>query len=202
MNVIAKIAFSTVVLVCTSLPAFAMNTSTVPGGGGGGTPTVPGGDGGCQIDCDDNPPTPGEPFVPFEGCMLNCDSAEIPDPHEDCMINCDADSTIPDPKKPGQPDVPRVAIQLAGGCGDKLGYLRDVTVAQIEAVGPDDVIDVVPVCRNKTLADEQDEVAELRPAIGLNPVTDAGLQKEGFNPEDVVGVIVDNKSVTFYVHQL
>lgn len=77
-----------------------------------------------------------------------------------------------------------------------------MTVAQIEDVGSDDLVDIIPVCRFKTLADEQESVAILRPAIGLNDVLDTELDQEGYNPENVVGVIVNGRQVILYVHEL
>jgi len=89
-----------------------------------------------------------------------------------------------------------------GDCGDKLGYLRRVTPNQVESVGTDDLVDIVPICRERGLTSEQEDVAQLRPVIGQNPVLDTELDQEGYNPEDVVGVIVEGTLVTLYVHRL
>ena len=77
-----------------------------------------------------------------------------------------------------------------------------MTPNQIEGVGTDDLVDIVPVCYSKSLSSEQDDVAQLRPVIGQNAVLDTELGQEGYNPEDVVGVIVDGVQVTLYVHRL
>jgi hypothetical protein len=141
-------------------------------------PTTPG----CQINCDPGEPAnPGEPFVPPEGCMFNCD--EI--------------STIPDPGKPG------TSTQFAlDGCGEKLGALRDVTASQIRGVDADDVVDIIAVCRAKSLATEQDDVAQLRPEIDQNEVLHSELGGDGYNAHDVVGVVVNGKAVILYVHRI
>jgi hypothetical protein len=77
-----------------------------------------------------------------------------------------------------------------------------VTPGQVEGVGTDDLIDIVPICRDRGLVSEQDDVAQLRPVIGQNPVLDGELDQNGYNPEDVVGVIVDGQAVTLYVHRI
>jgi hypothetical protein len=154
-------------------------------------PTKPG----CQINCEPGEPAnPGEPFNPFG----------TPEP-EGCMFNCGDTSTIPDPKEPELPDPekPGVTTQLAlDGCGEKLGGLRDVTVSQIRGVESDDVVDIIPVCRSKSLAAEQDSVAELRPEINENATLNGELRGDGYNANDVVGVIVNGKAVTLYVHRI
>lgn len=155
-------------------------------------PTKPG----CTVNCDPGgePTNPGEPFDP------NGD----PDP-EGCMFNCDEISTIPDPEIPELPDPekPGTTTQFAlDGCGEKLGGLRDVTVSQIRGVEAGDVVDIIPVCRSKSLAAEQDSVAELRPEIDQNATLHGELRGDGYNANDVVGVIVNGQAVTLYVHRI
>lgn len=207
MNKLASIVVSIAFFAACAVPAAAMSLPTVPGGGGNP---------GCQINCDGGGgeiAEPGDPFIPPEGCMYNCDGpGDTADEdcmyncdgpgdtaNEDCMINCGG-GDLPDPDKPGAGKPQQQAS--ADQCGEKLGYLRDVTASQIESVGSDDIVDIIPVCRAKPLATEQEDVAELRPAIAANLVLDQELNSEGFNPEDVVGVIVDGRKVVLYVHQL
>lgn len=178
------------VLVISTPAAFAAVGATVP-------PTKPG----CQINCvpgGDGPDgDPGEPFIPGEPV------------DEDCMFNCGDTSTIPDPDKPedgtepGDPGLPGGTVNYAeiDGCGEKLGSLRDVTVEQIQQVAPTDVVDIIQVCRAKTLGNEQESVAGLRPEIDANDKLHGELRGDGFNANDVVGVIVNGKAVTLYVHR-
>jgi hypothetical protein len=133
----------------------------------------------------------GDPFYP-----------ERPRPEENCMFNCDEISTIPDPKLP-DPDKPGTTTQFAlDGCGEKLGALRGVTVSQIRGVDADDVVDIIPVCRSKSLATEQEDVAGLRSEIDGNVTLNGELRGDGYSAGDVVGVIVNGQAVTLYVHRI
>jgi hypothetical protein len=189
-------------VIATTSTAFAQFTHTAP-------PTTPG----CQVNCEPSgdPDSPGDPFDPFGdpdggkdggpdgGPDDPNDGGKGPDP--DCDQDCDPND---DPKKPGGgPKKPGGGSQALGGdCGDKLGLLRRVTPDQIAGVGSDSLVDVVPVCRSKALAAEQEEVAQLRPVIGQNQVLDHELGKKGFDPENVVGVIVNGAQVVLYVHPI
>lgn len=172
-------------------------------------PTTPPTTPGCQINCDGGDTTsPGDPFDPFPDPGPGDDGEGDgdggpgepggdpdggPDGDPACMDNCD-------PGKPGDKPKGGTTQALVGDCGDKLGMLRRVTESQVASVGNEDLVDVVPVCRSKSLAAEQEDVAQLRPAIGQNEVLDSELGRKGFNPEDVVGVIVNDSQVVLYVH--
>lgn len=176
------------------------------------TPNPPG----CQVNCDPGgePTSPGDPFDPFGDpepeCQVNCDPKKPGgDPDPECQVDCDPKDPDGDPKKPGgdpkkpggDPKKPGKGGQAQlGDCGDKLGLLRRVTAAQIQSVGSDAFVDVIPVCRSKSLASEQEEVAQLRPVIGENQVLGSELGRKGFNSANVVGVIVDGRKVVLYVH--
>lgn len=154
-------------------------------------PTTPGCHGpGCGTGGE--PTSPGDPFNPN-------------DPYpEDCMFNCGDTSTIPDPKNPDlpEPGKPGSAVQFAlDGCGEKLGSLRGVTVSQIRGVDAGNVVDIIPICRSKALAAEQDDVAGLRPEIDGNDLLHGELRGDGYSASDVVGVIVNGQAVTLYVHR-
>lgn len=170
--------FAAVALVgVTAAPAFAAVAY----------PTTPG----CHgVGCGTEPSSPGEPFNPN-------------DPYpEGCMFNCGDTSTVPDPKLP-DPDQPGTTTQFAlDGCGEKLGALRDVTISQIRGVDADDVVDIIPICRSKSLATEQDDVAGLRPEIDGNDTLHGELRGDGYSASDVVGVIVNGQAVTLYVHRI
>jgi hypothetical protein len=173
MNKLSTIILSAGFLITIAAPAGAMQIPTYP------TNT-------CTGTCDTA--TPGEPFNPFpEGCMRNCDQPEV---GETCMVNCDS-AEIPgkDPE-----------TFAADGCGSKLGLLREVTAAEVLAVDRNDLVDIIPVCLEKALAGAQEEVATLRPAIDQNEVLDRKLGREGFEPQHVVGVVVEGRHVVLYVH--
>lgn len=183
----------------TTLPAQAQPTCgagiTCGGGGGGG-----GGD-------DDSPI--GEPFDPFcmfdceekeiaeEGCMKNCDDPDIPVivVGENCMKNCQ-------PGKPGgEPEIPGNTAGLVR-CDAKIGDLAKVTARQIGTVSGRDAVDIVPVCVDKNLIEQQQGVENLRNAIAQNDKMDKALGQDGYAADDVVGVIVGRKSAVLYVHAL
>lgn len=185
-------------LAAFAMPAYAQPTSTIPGGGGG-----------CTIDCDDGDSEVGEPFDPFchvvecdepdvaeEGCMLNCDGPDIPEVAEEgCMKNCQ-------PGKPGgDPEIPGNTAGLVR-CDAKIGDLAKVTAKQITSVNGRDAVDVVPVCVDKNLIEQQLGVENLRHAIAQNDKMDKALGKGGYGADDVVGVVVGRKAAVLYVHAL
>ena len=85
-------------------------------------------------------------------------------------------------------------------CGEKLGQLRRVTEDAIMGVDAADPIEVIEVCRKRPLASSSTNADGLRAALGANPVIEGELDQEGFEPEEVVGVIVNNGAVVLYVH--
>lgn len=85
-------------------------------------------------------------------------------------------------------------------CGAKLGLLRPVTKDAIMGVGAADPIEVVEVCRKRPLATDSTNADGLHAALGANPAIDGELDQNGFEPEDVVGVIVNKGAVVLYVH--
>lgn len=184
--------------VITTLPAQAMNCGAgiACGGGDGG-----GGDG----DTSDG----GEPFDPFcnvvdcdrpeiaeEGCMKNCDQPDIPKiAEEGCMKNCQ-------PGKPGgDPEIPGNVAGLVR-CDAQIGDLAKVTAKQIGSVNGRDAVNVVPVCVDKNLVEQQLGVDSLRSAIAQNDKMDKALGQGGYAADDVVGVIVGRSSAVLYVHAL
>jgi hypothetical protein len=191
-------------LAAFAMPAYAQPAPgmTVPGGGGGG---------GCTIDCDDGSSPIGETFDPFchviecepdksdvaeETCMKNCDGPDIPViAHEDCMKNCL-------PGKPGgDAEIPGNTAGLVR-CDAKIGDLAKVTAKQIGTVNGRDAVDVVPVCVDKNLIEQQLGVEGLRNAIAQNDKMDQALGQGGYGADDVVGVIVGRKAAVLYVHAL
>lgn len=186
--------------VITTLPAQAMNCGAGiacgGGGGGGGGGNDDTSDGGeifdpfCHIvDCD-------EPEIAEEGCMKNCDQPDIPKiAEEGCMKNCQ-------PGKPG--DDPKIPGNVAGlvRCDAQIGDLAKVTAKQIGTVSGRDAVDVVPVCVDKNLVEQQLGVDSLRGAIAQNGKMDKALGQGGYAADDVVGVIVGRNSAVLYVHAL
>lgn len=184
--------------VITTLPAQAAQagcTTMGPcGGGGGGGDTSDGGepfDPFCHVvECDE------EPEVAEEGCMKNCDGPDVPEiAEEGCMKNCQ-------PGKPG--DDPKIPGNVAGlvRCDAKIGELAKVTARQIGSVNGRDAVDVVPVCADKNLVEQQLGVESLRNAIARNDKMDKALGQGGYAADDVVGVIVGRNSAVLYVHAL
>jgi hypothetical protein len=184
--------------VITTLPAQAAQagcTTMGPcGGGGGGGDTSDGGepfDPFCHVvECDE------EPEVAEEGCMKNCDGPDVPEiAEEGCMKNCQ-------PGKPG--DDPKIPGNVAGlvRCDAKIGDLAKVTARQIGSVNGRDAVDVVPVCADKNLVEQQLGVESLRNAIARNDKMDKALGQGGYAADDVVGVIVGRNSAVLYVHAL
>lgn len=184
--------------VITTLPAQAAQaggcTTMGPcGGGGGGGDTSDGGepfDPFCHVvDCD-------EPEVAEEGCMKNCDGPDVPEiAEEGCMKNCQ-------PGKPG--DDPKIPGNVAGlvRCDAQIGDLAKVTAKQIGSVSGRDSVQVVPVCADKNLIEQQLGVDSLRGAIAQNGKMDKALGQGGYAADDVVGVIVGRNSAVLYVHAL
>lgn len=151
----------------------------------------------------------GEPFDPFchvvecdepkiaeEGCMKNCDQPDIPKiAEEGCMKNCQ-------PGKPGNdPEIPGNVAGLVR-CDAQIGDLAKVTAKQIGTVNGRDAVDVVPVCVDKNLIEQQLGVENLRSAIAQNDKMDQALGQGGYAADDVVGVVVGRKSAVLYVHAL
>lgn len=194
------------------LAAFAMPAAAQPAPG----TTVPGG-GGCTIDCGDSSEV-GEPFDPF--ChVIKCDKEEEggPGPTADCeLVECEPTIPGPDPKCElidCDPSIPCV-VDCAPGtgipgntaglvrCDAKIGDLAKVTAKQITSVNGRDAVEVVPVCVDKNLIEQQLGVENLRNAIAKNDRMDAALGQGGYAADDVVGVIVGRKAAVLYVHAL
>lgn len=185
----------------TTLPAQAQQNcgaGIACGGGNGG-----GGNGGGDSS------EVGEPFDPFchvvecdepkiaeEGCMKNCDQPDIPKiAEEGCMKNCQ-------PGKPGgDPQIPGNTAGLVR-CDAQIGDLAKVTAKQIRTVNGRDAVDVVPVCVDKNLIEQQLGVENLRSAIAQNDKMDKALGQGGYASDDVVGVVVGRNSAVLYVHAL
>ena len=200
-------------LAAFAMPAYAQPGpgTTVPGGGGGG---------GCIVDCGDDDSEIGEPFDPF--ChVIECDKPEEggPGPTADCEL-AECPPTIPgggpDPKCKlidCDPPIPCVVncgpgVGIPGNtaglvrCDAKIGDLAKVTAKQITSVNGRDAVEVVPVCVDKNLIEQQLGVENLRNAIAKNDKMDAVLDQGGYAADDVVGVIVGRKAAVLYVHAL
>jgi hypothetical protein len=199
-------------VAAVGLAAFAMPAYAQPTGP---STTVPGG--GCTVDCDDGDSDIGEPFDPF--ChVIKCDKEEGgPGPQADCeLVECDPTIPGPDPKCElidCDPPLPCL-VDCAPGtgipgntaglvrCDAKIGDLAKVTAKQITSVSGRDAVDVVPVCVDKNLIEQQLGVENLRSAIAKNDKMDKALGQGGYAADDVVGVIVGRKAAVLYVHAL
>lgn len=167
----------------------------------------------CTHDCDGGGGTydPGEPFDPF--CHFDCEEdGTTPDPEEPCITDCTPGGTIPDPDPcvtdcgpdggtVPDPEIPgnQAGLKL---CDAKIGDLDKVTARQIKSVSGRDAVDVVPVCIDKNLIDQQDGVGSLRSAIAKNQSMGQALGQDGYAADDVVGVIVGRTQAVLYVHAL
>lgn len=198
------------------LAAFAMPAAAQPTAPG---TTIPGGGGGCTVDCGDGDSDIGEPFDPF--ChVIKCDQPPEeggPGPQADCEL-AECEPTIPGPGTNCElidcgPPLP-CEINCAPGvgipgntaglkrCDAKIGDLAKVTAKQITSVNGRDAVEVVPVCVDKNLIEQQLGVENLRNAIAKNDKMDAALGQGGYAADDVVGVVVGRKAAVLYVHAL
>lgn len=150
----------------------------------------------CTENCDGGGSSSqiGEPFDPF--CHINCEEdGTTPDP-DPCLVDCGpGDGKVPDPKIPGN----KAGLQL---CDAKIGDLKKVTASQISSVRGKDAVEVIPVCVDKNLVDQQNGVGNLRTAIAKNQNMGQALGRDGYAADDVVGVIVGRTQAVLYVHAL
>ena len=161
-------------------------TFDCPGGGGGGDSY----DGNDDYD----------PFCMFEPCKSseegNTPTAEceedcgIRDPA--CQINCAPGNGT---SIPGN----KAGLKL---CDAQIGGLAKVTARQIRSISGRDSVQVVAVCTDMNLADQQKGVESLRPAIAKNAKMTAALSQEGYSASDVVGLQVGRTQAVLYVHVL
>jgi hypothetical protein len=151
-------------------PVMAAAVCTTCSGGGGGAPADPG-----------NPGNPGDPGQP--GGEGGNDGGNDGGPGDDTPTPGESFASLKDVV-----------------CGEKLGQLRPVTEDAITDVGPANPIEVVEICRKRPLADVNTNVDGLHAALGANPVIDGELGHSGFEPEDVVGLILNDGAVVLYVH--
>jgi len=166
---------------------------------------------GCTHDCggssDDDGPF--DPFCMFEPCKSNegntpdpectdlapCGvpeacvgpTCETPDP---CVVDCG-------PGPGGQIPGNKVGLKL---CDAQIGDLKKVTAKQVRSIAGRDDVQVVPVCVEKNLIEQQQGVENLRTAIAQNGNMDAALDSTGYTADDVVGLVVGRKAAVLYVH--
>lgn len=134
-------------------------------------------------DCGDPDPCVGPDCDPPGPCVgPNCN------PPVDCVVNCGPGGGIPGNK---------VGLQR---CDAKLGELKKVTVQQINSIRGRDTVDVVPVCADKNLIEQQEGVGNIRAAIAKNKIMDAALDGYGTSADYVVGVVVGRTQAVLYVH--
>lgn len=150
-------------------------------------PTVPG----CTSDCGGKTYDGDDDYDPF--CMFEpCKSEE----------GSTADETTPDPGKDGGlpgGDIPgnKVGLNL---CDAQIGDLKKVTARQVRSIAGRDDVQVVPVCVDMNLIEQQKGVENLRQAIARNDRMDAALDQTGYGADDVVGLVVGRKAAVLYVH--
>lgn len=175
-------------------------------------PTIPG----CTVDCDGDEEYGGndeyDPFCMFEPCKseegstpeedktptAECDDLApcgLPDP--DCQIDCvpGKDGGLPGGGIPGN----KAGLKL---CDAQIGDLKKVTAKQIKGISGRDEVQVVAVCVDKNLVEQQQGVENIRSAIAQNDNMDAALGQQGLGADDVVGVVVGRTQAVLYVHAL
>ena len=177
----------------TIASAQAMSIPTTP-------PTQPG----CTSDCgggDDGDngeiydpfcmfaPCKDTPEVAEEGCMKNCGGPV----EEGCMINCAPGGGFPGGDIPGN----KAGLQL---CDAQIGDLKKVSAKQVRSITGRDDVQVVPVCAEKNLIEQQQGVENLRTAVANNDKMDAALDQTGYTADDVVGLVVGRTQAVLYVH--
>ena len=174
-------------------------------------PTVPG----CTSDCGGDDYDGNDNYDPF--CMFEpCKSDEGTTPDETPIADCDdlapCDGGLPDPEcqidcVPGNGgglpggDIPgnKVGLKL---CDAQIGDLKKVTAKQVKSIAGRDDVQVVPVCVEMNLIEQQQGVENLRTAIARNGNMDAALDETSYGADDVVGLVVGRAAAVLYVHTL
>jgi hypothetical protein len=186
----------------TIAAAHAAVASTTP------PPTKPG----CTSDCGGGGDGDGpfDPFCMFEPCKS--DEGSTPTPECDDLAPCDVpeacvgpDCDVPDPDclvdcGPGPGNgIPgnHAGLKL---CDAQIGDLKKVTAKQVKGISGRDDVQVVPVCLEKNLIEQQQGVENLRTAIAQNDNMDAALDETGYVADDVVGLVVGRTAAVLYVH--
>jgi len=181
----------------------AQAASTLP-------PTTPG----CTSDCGGETYDGGEVYDPF--CMFApCKTDEGTTPTADCedLGNCGVPCVGPDCTPPNPCVGPNCVPGIPGGdipgnkaglklCDAQIGDLAKVTAKQVKGISGRDDVQVVAVCVDKNLIEQQQGVENLRTAIAQNDNMDAALGQNGFGADDVVGLVVGRTQAVLYVHAL
>lgn len=173
-------------------------------------PTVPG----CTSDCGGGDDYDGndnfDPFCMFEPCkseegntpdtppVADCDDLAPCDgglPGGDCTIDCVPGNGggLPGDDIPGN----KVGLKL---CDAQIGDLKKVTARQVKSISGRDDVQVVPVCVEMNLIEQQKGVENLRTAIAQNDNMGAALDDTGYGADDVVGLVVGRTAAVLYVH--
>ncbi len=181
----------------------------------------------CRMDCGGDGGggyEAGEPFCPFTSCGRP-DPEPDPDPRGDCEL---APCTTPDPCVGSDCTPPTSCVGAGCGpvadcqvncgpgsgsnipgnkaglklCDAQIGELKQVTARQIKGINGRDTVQVVPVCVDKNLIEQQQGVENLRSAIAGNGKMGAALGQQGYSAEHVVGVVIGRTQAVLYVHAL
>ncbi len=104
---------------------------------------------------------------------------------------------------PGGPNYPSGGSNSDPSCEYPMGYLFPVSVKQINRIDDDWKVWVRPVCEDSPNAPVRNmgNATQLIGAIGRNDVLEAALDKERYQADDVVGVLISKTNrVTLWVH--
>lgn len=105
---------------------------------------------------------------------------------------------------------PRYPYANEENCADKMGHMRRVSSADIQAVRPGQHVGLIPVCEDLTVPGKNNygslfvygNVSRLRVPLGRNPVLMQALVAKGYDQHDVISLRFGaNDSIILYVHQ-
>ena len=179
----------------------------------------------AKSDADDNCVTDCIPIVfpvPVSGPVLNPVLADCPGPYRCAEVPTKpvyCVSILPCPVEPpvvqfpplvNLPPAVRRTVALNAkyqGCGDQLAQLRRVTVGQVRRVHDGEAVHLVPLCDSarRSLTEQQltylsrGNVQGLVPAIDQNETLMAGLEDDGYEANDVIGIALAPGAAVLYV---
>jgi hypothetical protein len=154
-------------------------------------------------------PPPATPNGSQATCIVNCLQI-TPHPHADCaahplatLVPIGKPIIVNNPKK----DPCASASSDIKACGEKLGNLRRVTVAQVQRIDDNDKIHLVPMCDNvhrsltevETTYLARGNVQGLILPISQNGTLMAALDDGGYRADNVLGIVRSQDMVILYV---
>ncbi len=94
--------------------------------------------------------------------------------------------------------------KIEEACNGGLHQLVKIPVTMVESFSNESGVVVAPVCNSglgRKASIDNSQALPLQPAIAANPALNGPLAKDGFGPDNVVGVVLKDGVATLYVHK-